>query len=51
MIRIGHAERGGVVEVDPAVAEIEWLSDRMAVAYVARIADRDAFELPIGVSS
>ena len=44
----GALEGGGIVEVDPAVAEIEWIGDRVAMADIAGIADRDAVEFPIG---
>src|SRR3954453_5941798 len=41
-------ERGRVVEVYPAFAEIERFGHRMAVSHFAGIADRDAVVLPLG---
>jgi len=41
-------ESGGIVEVDPTVAKIEWFRDRVPVPHFAGIADRDTVELSIG---
>src|SRR3954468_18225720 len=43
----GATERVGVVEADPAIAQVEWFGDRLAMADFAGVADRDALELPI----
>src|SRR6185295_1333191 len=40
-------ERGFVIKIDPALAEIKWFGNRVAVAHVARITDRDTLELPV----
>ena len=48
MMRTGHLKAVGLVEGDPAVAEIEGSERRLAIVDVAGVADRDAVEMPIG---